>query len=48
VEVLLLILLLAAIALLWVSAVVSGRDSRDGRDWRAGASLTDRLPRVGD
>ena len=38
----------AAVALLWVAAVVLGRDSRDGRDWRAGAGLTERPSRTGD
>jgi hypothetical protein len=27
-----------AVSLLWVAAVVFGRDSRDGRDWRLGSS----------
>ena len=27
-----------AVGLLWVAAVVFGRDSRDGRDWRLGNS----------
>ena len=27
-----------AVGLLWVAAVVFGRDSRDGRDWRLGSS----------
>jgi hypothetical protein len=26
-----------AVVLLWVAAVVFGRDSRDGRDWRLGS-----------
>jgi hypothetical protein len=26
-----------AVSLLWVAAVVFGRDSRDGRDWRLGS-----------
>jgi len=26
------------VSLLWVAAVVFGRDSRDGRDWRLGSS----------
>ena len=29
---------LLAVSLLWVAAVVFGRDSRDGRDWRLGSS----------
>ena len=33
---------LLAVSLLWVAAVVFGRDSRDGRDWRLGSS--DRHP----
>ena len=29
---------LLAVSLLWVAAVVFGRDSRDGRDWQLGSS----------
>lgn len=35
-------------ALLWLAAAVGGRDSRDGRDWRTGASATSRPTREGD
>ncbi len=41
-------LLVAAVALTWAAAVLSGRDSRDGRDWRSGPGLGDRPHRVGD
>jgi hypothetical protein len=47
-QTLVLILLLCAAALAWGSAVVGGRDSRDGRDWRTGPGLGDRPSRVGD
>ena len=30
------------VALLWVAAVVFGRDSREGGDWLPGSSLRDR------
>jgi len=44
------ILLVIAVAGLWVAAVVFGRDPepRDGGDWRSGASLRSRTPRLGD
>lgn len=36
------------VVLLWVAAVVFGRDSRDGNDWLSRASVRDRSPRLGD
>jgi hypothetical protein len=36
------------VALLWVAAVVFGRDSRDGDDWRLGSGVRDRSFRPDD
>jgi hypothetical protein len=41
-------LVLAAVVLVWGSAVAAGRDSRDGRDWRSGPGLADRPHHMGD
>ena len=41
-------LVLLVVVLLWVAAVVFGRDSRDGNDWLSRTSLRDRSPRMGD
>lgn len=38
----------AAIAALWVAAVVFGRDTRDGGDWLERTNLRERPPRIGD
>ena len=37
-----------AVVLLWVAAVVFGRDSRDGCDWRLGCRARDRSFRQED
>jgi hypothetical protein len=42
------LLVIGFIALIWVAAAMAGRDSRDGRDWRRGASATSRPTRLGD
>lgn len=42
------LLVIGFVALVWVAAVVGGRDSRDGRDWRTGASASSRPTRHGD
>jgi hypothetical protein len=42
------LLVIGFIALLWVAAAVGGRDSRDGRDWRNGASVSSRPTRLSD
>ena len=41
-------LVLLVIVLLWVAAVVFGRDSREGSDWLSRTSDRDRSPRLGD
>ncbi len=47
-DVIVLVLAPAVVAALWIAAVVLGRDSRDGLDWRAGADLKGRPSRIGD
>jgi hypothetical protein len=37
-----------AVGLLWVAAVVFGRDSRDGGDWRLRSNVRDRSFRPED
>ena len=41
------VLTVLAVLLLWVAAVVFGRDTRDGRDWRPGSGI-ERAPHLGD
>ena len=42
-------LVISFVVLLWVAAVVLGRDSRDGRsDWFSRASVRDPVGRLGD
>jgi hypothetical protein len=42
------VIVLLVVVLLWVAAVVFGRDSRDGGDWLSRTSIRDRSPRSGD
>ena len=47
-EVVLSVLTVLVVALLWVAAIVFGRDSRQGSDWNSAPGLRDRFPRLGD
>jgi hypothetical protein len=42
------VLTVLVIVLLWVAAIVFGRDSRQGSDWNRGPGIGDRTPHLGD
>jgi hypothetical protein len=42
------ILAAAAVVALWLVTILAGRDSRDGRDWRAYPDVREPSPRIGD
>jgi hypothetical protein len=42
------VLTVLVIALLWVAAIVFGRDSRQGSDWISRSAISDRPQRIGD
>ena len=42
------VLTVLVIVLLWVAAIVFGRDSRQGSDWSSTPGIRDRTPHLGD